>query len=90
MVDCGHTTTCISPFAESYFPSHAAKRLGVGGTNVNDRLASLLATNLNLIDKIKPDVITDINEQLCFCAGDYAKELGRRYSPMPVPSILKG
>ena len=74
--ESGDEVTQIIPSFESYGLTHAALRLDLAGSDLNDYLMKILAKkSYSFTTSAQYDIVRDIKEKLCYVASDYEQEM---------------
>merc|ERR1712151_1126252 len=72
VVDSGHGVSYTLPVYEGFVVPHAVRRLDLGGKDLTEYLAQLLAARRGFGFKPQRDVAGLVKEQCCFVAEDFS------------------
>lgn len=84
VVDCGDGLTQVMPVYSGYPIMHAINRVGLGGSDINDYLATLLnERGYSFTTSAEMEIVRDIKERICYVALDYEEEMKKAEEEPP-------
>ena len=71
VIDSGESITQFAPVFDGYVLTHSARKINLGGKNINDYLMNILSENSNFDFKNNQNIVNDIKEKFCYVPLNY-------------------